>query len=202
VGTAEPWSAPHRFDTMSRQEPRSGCPRSRSPRLHRRTSSSAHPLDPDRGADTQIGRRSSTTGEVRSRSSRAATSWLAHLLVACIALAGCNGGTVDRHALTKDAEAVDSLACEGRLLARDVTEGEGTSAFLRIHGGELAQRASNFADALAERPTSAVIEADVRALARRAGRVAGLLETLATAWNDRGGASEVERKLAAEGDCP
>jgi len=138
---------------------------------------------------------------VSRRSSCAATSWLALLLV-CSALAGCNGGTVDRHALTKDAEAVDSLACEGRLLARDVTEGEGTSAFLRVHSGELAQRASNFADALSERPTSTVIEADVRGLARKAGRVARLLDTLGRTWHDGARAAEVERKLAAEGDCP
>jgi hypothetical protein len=124
------------------------------------------------------------------------------LMFAAIALAGCNGGTVDHHALAKDAEAVDSLACEGRLLGHDVSEGKGTSAFLRVHGGELAQSASNFADALAERPTSAHIENDVRALSRKASRVAGLLDTLRGAWDDRARAGEVERKLAAEGDCP
>ena len=139
--------------------------------------------------------------EVHSRSPRAARSSLA-LLGACIALAGCNGGTVDRHALTKDAEAVDSLACEGRLLAEDAADGDGTSAFLRVHSGELAQSASNFADALAERPTSARIEEDVRALARRAGRVAGLLDTLGGVRDDRRRARELERKLAAEGECP
>jgi hypothetical protein len=124
------------------------------------------------------------------------------LLAAGLALAGCNGGTVDRHALAKDSEAVDSLACEGRLLAADVTDGEGTSAFLRVHAGELEQRASNFADALGKRPTSDGIEDDVRALARKAGRVARLLGTLGESRDDRGRAGEVERKLAVEGDCP
>jgi hypothetical protein len=146
------------------------------------------------GADSQI---------VRSRPRRR-TGFAPALVVAVVGLllAGCNGGTVDRHALEKDSEAVDSLACEGRLLARDVTEGESTSRFLRVHGGLLAQRASNFADALSERPTNAALEKDVRALARKADRVAGLLETLGRTWNERDRAGELERRLAAEGGCP
>ena len=54
-------------------------------------------------------------------------------IVAVSALAGCNGGTVDRHALTKDASTLDSIACEGALLAHDVARGR-WSAVIRIEG--------------------------------------------------------------------
>ena len=32
-------------------------------------------------------------------------------IAAALALAGCNGGTVDRHALKNDASTLDSIAC-------------------------------------------------------------------------------------------
>jgi hypothetical protein len=124
------------------------------------------------------------------------------VVAAALALAGCNGGTVDRHALTKDGEAIDSLACEGRLLAHEVAEGRGTSNFGRVHSGELRQRASNFEDALSERPTVAGIEREVRALARKAGRIASLLEELHAHPDGRGNARRLEPLLAKAGDCP
>jgi methyl-accepting chemotaxis protein len=123
------------------------------------------------------------------------------LIAASLALAGCNGGTVDRHALTKDGEAIDSLACEGRLLAREVADGDGTSRFTRVHADELRQRASNFEDALSERPTVAGIERDVRALARKAGRIASLLGHLHRQPEDRATARRLEPLLAEAGDC-
>ena len=51
------------------------------------------------------------------------TEGLLRLLLICVlavVVAGCNGGTVDRHALTNDAATLDSIACEGALLAGDV----------------------------------------------------------------------------------
>jgi hypothetical protein len=124
------------------------------------------------------------------------------LVVAALALAGCNGGTVDRHALTKDREALDSLACEGRLLAHDVAQGESMSRFARIHASELQQRAANFEDALAERSTAAGIEREVRLLARKAGRIASLLERLQRLPDDRANAGEIAPRLAKAGNCP
>ena len=44
-----------------------------------------------------------------------------------LAFSGCNGGTVDRHALTNDAATLDSIACEGALLAHDVARGRTTT---------------------------------------------------------------------------
>jgi len=73
------------------------------------------------------------------------------LALLVFALAGCNGGTVDRHALKRDAENVASLASEGGLLANDVSRGRSTKYFVRVHAKELSRKASNLEDALAER---------------------------------------------------
>jgi len=127
--------------------------------------------------------------------------WLIIVAVA-LALAGCNGGTVDRHALAKDGEAIDSLACEGRLLAHDIAVGRSTSRFAEIHSGNVRRRASNFEDALSQRPTAAGIERDVRALARKAARLASLLEQLHREPDDRATARRIELRLARAGDCP
>jgi hypothetical protein len=67
-------------------------------------------------------------------------------------LAGCNGGTVDRHALTNDSATLDSIACEGALLADQVVDGKTTTNFTREQAEELAIQSANLADALARRP--------------------------------------------------
>jgi hypothetical protein len=117
------------------------------------------------------------------------------------ALPACNGGTVDRHALKQDSEAIDSLACEGALLANDVGKGATTHNFVEVHAGELAQTASNFSDALSERPTLPAIERDVRAEARKAGQIAGLLDRL---QKDPGrlAAESLRDRLEKQGGCP
>jgi hypothetical protein len=124
------------------------------------------------------------------------------LLAVSVVLVGCNGGTVDRHALSKDGDAVASLACEGRLLARDVAQDDSTTRFTRVHAGELQQHASNFEDALSERPTAPEIEDDVRALARKAGDVADLLARLHRSPGDGDLARQLEPLLQKAGDCP
>jgi hypothetical protein len=123
-------------------------------------------------------------------------------LLACAALTSCNGGTVDRHALAEDGEAIVSLACEGRLLARDVADGNTMMHFARAHAGDLRQRASNFEDALSERPTVDGIESDVRSQARKAGRIAKLLQRVERSPDDRVSAHDVAASLQKEGDCP
>ena len=125
----------------------------------------------------------------------------AALLALTVVVAGCNGGTVDRHALAKDGEAVDSLACEGVLLADDVAAGDTTRIFARVHAGDLARRASNFEDALGERATLEEIEPQVRALGRRAGRISTLLEELHDRPTDRSGARRLVGELSGKGDC-
>jgi hypothetical protein len=122
------------------------------------------------------------------------------LAVLVASLAACNGGTVDRHALKQDSEAIDSLACEGALLANDAGKGATTHNFVEVHAGELAQRASNFADALSERPTLPAIERDVRAEGRKAGVIAGLLDQLHED-PDRPVAESLRDRLEKQGGC-
>jgi hypothetical protein len=124
---------------------------------------------------------------------------LLSLLIAL--LAGCNGGTVDLHALEQDSDAIDSLACEGALLADDVFTGATTSQFARVHAGELAQRASNFEDALSERPTTPGIEKAVRAEARKAGAIADLLDRLHADPTDEQIAASLKDRLEKRGGC-
>lgn len=123
----------------------------------------------------------------------------AGLLVA--ALTGCNGGTVDQHALKRDAEKVASLATEGELLANDVSKGASTKAFARVHAGELSEAASNLSDALAERPTSRGIERDVRKLSRLAARVSRHLEQLQLHPTDRDVAESLKQPLSDDADA-
>jgi hypothetical protein len=116
-------------------------------------------------------------------------------------LSGCNGGTVDRHALQRDAEHVGSLATEGSLLAHDVSTGDSTKIFARVHAKELSRAASDLEDALAERPTSAGITADVRKLSRLAGKVSDELERLHLHPTDRAIAESLEQPLRIDADA-
>lgn len=115
--------------------------------------------------------------------------------------AGCNGGTVDHHALKRDAEKIASLATEGGLLANDVSKGASTKYFARVHSQELSQAASNMSDALAERPTSPGIKRDVRKLSRIAGRVSRHLEQLHLHPTDREIAASLEGPLTRDADA-
>ena len=128
--------------------------------------------------------------------------WRTHfvLLLAAGALAGCNGGTVDQHALDNDSASIDSLACEGALLANEVVHETSPGPFTRVHAGELSTAASNFEDALSERTTTPGIEQAVRKQAERAGRVADLLHRLEGA--DSESAAGLMGQLKQEGECP
>jgi len=127
---------------------------------------------------------------------------LAAALAAAVVLAGCNGGTVDRHALTNDASTLDSIACEGALLAHDVARGRTTTYFAREQAEELRIQSSSFADALSHRKTVAGIEQKVRAKAKHAARLASTLQRLHDHPADKAVGAEVERALAKAGSCP
>ena len=116
-------------------------------------------------------------------------------------LAGCNGGTVDAHALKRDSEKISSTATEGQLLARDVAKGGSTKNFARVHAKELSQFASNMADALATRPVSHGIEQKVHKLSRLAARVAAQLEQLHLHPSDRSLAKSLEQPLSGDADA-
>jgi hypothetical protein len=116
-------------------------------------------------------------------------------------LAGCNGGTVDNHALKRDAEKVSSLATEGQLLANDIAKGTSTKNFASVHAKELSVAASDLADALAKRPTSPGIEPDVRKLSRLAERVSRHLDQLHLYPVNRAIASSLEGPLTDDADA-
>jgi hypothetical protein len=117
-------------------------------------------------------------------------------------LAGCNGGTVDRHALTNDAATLDSIACEGALLAHDVAHGKTTSNYTREQAEELEVQSSNLAHALALRPTLPSIEQRVRAKAKDAAKLAATLRRLRDHPSDRDVAVSVAEQLTKLGSCP
>ena len=118
-----------------------------------------------------------------------------------VALAGCNGGTVDKHALKRDAEKLSSLATEGQLLANDMRKGASTKYFSRVHSKELSRAASDLADALAERPTSAGIEPDVRRLSKVVATISRHLERLHLHPTDRDLAAAMQKKLSDDADA-
>ncbi len=123
-------------------------------------------------------------------------------IAAALALAGCNGGTVERHALKNDASTLDSIACEGALLAHDVARARTTKYFAREQAEELGIQSSNFADALSRRKTVPHIERAVRAQARRAALLASTFDRLHDHPTNRPVGAEVERRLTKIGDCP
>jgi hypothetical protein len=123
------------------------------------------------------------------------------LALLLLSLAGCNGGTVDRHALKRDAETVASLATEGELLANDVAKGRSTKYFARVHANELSRAASNLEDALGERSTSPGITSDVRKLSKLAGKVSDELEQLHLHPTDRSVAASLKQPLSDDADA-
>jgi outer membrane murein-binding lipoprotein Lpp len=116
-------------------------------------------------------------------------------------LAGCNGGTVDRHALKNDSSTLDSIACEGALLAHDVARGRSTAYFAREQAEELRIQSSNFADALSRRKTIPAIREKVRQEAKHAATLAATLQQLHNHPSNRSVAAAVERKLEKLGNC-
>jgi hypothetical protein len=124
------------------------------------------------------------------------------LIAGAVALAGCNGGTVDRHALTKDALTLDSIACEGALLAHDVAHRRTTVYFAREQAEELRIQSSNLADALSRRKTVAGIQQQVRKKAKDAALLASTLQRLHDHPGDRSVGAAVERPLTKMGSCP
>jgi hypothetical protein len=125
----------------------------------------------------------------------------AGVLFAVLVLAGCNGGTVDRHALTNDAATIDSINCEAWLLSRAVARDRVTTNYAREQAEELAIQAANFADALAHRPTAAGLQPRVRAKADDASTLASRLWRLHDHPTDREGAGRLAGTFKRAGSC-
>jgi hypothetical protein len=134
-----------------------------------------------------------------------ATEALLRLLLACVlaaVVAGCNGGTVDRHALTNDAATLDSIACEGALLAGDMARGRTTTYFAREQAEELRIQSSNFADALSRRKTLPSILGRVRKKAKHATVLAAVLQRLHDHPSDHRIGAALAIRLKHLGGCP
>lgn len=115
--------------------------------------------------------------------------------------AGCNGGTVDRHALTNDAATLDSVACEGWLLAGDVARGRTTTYFAREQAEELRIQSSHLADALSRRRTLPSIERRVREKGKHAALLAATLQRLHDHPSDPSVGAAVASALGKLGRC-
>jgi hypothetical protein len=118
-----------------------------------------------------------------------------------LVLTGCNGGTVDRHALTNDAATIDSINCEAWLLSGEVARNRVTSTYTREQTDELAVQAASFADALARRPTAAGLERRVRAKAKDALMLATRLRRLHDHPADREAARLLAATFKQAGSC-
>jgi hypothetical protein len=125
----------------------------------------------------------------------------AALALLVVLFAGCNGGTVDAHALKRDSEKISSVASEGELLADDVSKGASTRNFTRVHAKELSQFASKMASSLATRPVSPGIEQKVHELSRLAAKVARQLDQLRLQPTDRSVAKSLAQPLAEDADA-
>jgi hypothetical protein len=118
-----------------------------------------------------------------------------------LALTACNGGTVDQHALENDSATLDSIACEGALLAHQVNSGRAIHLFTRVQANVLREQASNFADALGSRDTEEGLKARVREKGREATQIADALGELHAHPERRSRAERVERRLRRIGNC-
>jgi hypothetical protein len=123
------------------------------------------------------------------------------LFVVALALAGCNGGTIDRHALTNDGATLDSINCEAWLVSRAASRDRLTVYFTREQAEELALQAANLADALKRRPVEAGLQSRVHARARDASVLASRLWQLHASPADRDGARELSDAFKRAGHC-
>ena len=116
--------------------------------------------------------------------------------VALFLAAGCGGGgTLGSQSLAKQAEAVQSLAAEGALLAGDSAEGRSTRVFREEHSAELAKAAATVATALEKGKAEPPLEPKLQRLAAIATHVQADLERLGSASTAE--QREIERRLDA-----
>jgi len=135
------------------------------------------------------------------RGENALTVRVLALVALTLVLAGCNGGTVDRHALTNDAATIDSINCEAWLLGRATEHGRTTTAFAGEQAEELGIQAANLADALARRPTATGLDRRVRQKAGDAAVLARRLRRLQQHPGDRSLAAELAGRFKKAGGC-
>jgi hypothetical protein len=112
-------------------------------------------------------------------------------------LTGCGGGTLDAQSFKKEAEAIQSFAAEGALLADDVADGKSTVPFTRVHAGELTERAAKLAQTLASAEATPAVREELAEAVELAKLVTARLEELENAPGDAEAARRVRRELEA-----
>jgi hypothetical protein len=116
------------------------------------------------------------------------------VLLALAAGACGSPSTLSKHSLGKEAEAVQSTAAEGALLAAQIASGSTTEPFARIHAGDLAEQAKQTGDVL-RHARAPGLEAERRRAAATAAQVEHALEDLRSSPTDQALARRVQHQL-------
>jgi hypothetical protein len=125
--------------------------------------------------------------------SRKATICLA---IAVLAQAGCGGGgALSEQGLQKQAEAVQSLAAEGALVAQGAQEDRTTDTFVRVHTEYLAKAAAKVESALDSAHATGRLDARRARAERLALLVSNDLDRLHRHPGDRALAARVKSAL-------
>ena len=121
------------------------------------------------------------------------------MLLYALLLAGCGGATgpLDEAALQRQAEALQSTAGEGALLAATLEDDGLTGPYQRVHAGELATAARTQATTLRKRGGTAGTRPDVERLAQAADDTAQSLDALAGAGPDEAAGLQAQLEGAA-----
>jgi hypothetical protein len=115
--------------------------------------------------------------------------------VAVLALAGCGGSSLSKKDLQKEAEAVQSLAAEGALVAQGVEEGRTTGTFVRVHTEYLGKAAAKVDSELGSKHASGSLDTKRAQTAMLAALVSADLDELHRAPGDRTVAARVRSEL-------
>jgi hypothetical protein len=110
---------------------------------------------------------------------------VAACLVAVLVASGCGGGgPLGAQSLSKQSDAIVSLAAEGALLAHDGADGRSTAIFTREHASDLSKAAATTASSLQKATAKPSLEPRLRELRRLAGQVRVQLRRLDGASQD------------------
>jgi hypothetical protein len=122
-----------------------------------------------------------------------ATIWLT---IAILVTAGCRGGgTLSKKDLEKQAEAVQSFAAEGALVAKGAEQGRTTDTFVRVHTDYLAKAVRKVETELSSKQASGSLDQKRKDAARLALLVSLNLERLHRHPGDRALAGELGSEL-------
>ena len=117
------------------------------------------------------------------------------LVVAVLALVGCGDSTLSSKELQKQAEAVQSFAAEGALVAKGVEQARMTETFVRVHTDYLAKAARKVETELSSKQASGSLDQKRKDAARLALLVSLNLERLHRHPGDQALARELGSEL-------